>query len=64
MSQPEWTAVRVTRRQARLMAEAIWTLQERLKLYAEIAHVKDGTTVKDQLALAEIRRRLYLASWQ
>lgn len=62
MSRPEWREVRVTRRQARAMAEAIWTLQQRLALYAEIAHIRDGTTVKDQLALTEIRRRLYVAA--
>lgn len=62
MSRPEWTEVRVTRRQAKQMADALWTLERRVKLYAEIANVDYRPTVKDQLALMEIRRRLIVAA--
>jgi len=44
------------------MAMAIWNLQQRVAQYAEIGGIRDSTTVKDQIALAEIRRRLYLAA--
>lgn len=62
MSKPEWREIRVTRRQARTMAAAIWNLQLRMERYAEQAHVRVGTTHKDEIALMEIRRRLYLAA--
>lgn len=45
----------VTRRQARMMAEAVWRLQSKADAVAP-------TTVKDQLMLAELRRRLHLAA--
>lgn len=59
---PQWREVRVTRKQARAMAEAIWRLQQRVEQYAEIGHIDNYSTVKDQIALAEIRRRLYVAA--
>jgi hypothetical protein len=61
MTAPEWREVRVTRKQARAMAEAIWNLQLRMERYAEVANVRVGTRRKDQVALDEIRRRLYCA---
>jgi hypothetical protein len=62
MAKPEWTEVRVTKRQARAAAEAMWRMEERVRLYAEIGSVQDGTTNRDRIALAEMRRRLYVAS--
>ena len=43
------------------MATAIWNLERRVALYAEVAGVQNRTSIKDQIALAEIRRRLYVA---
>jgi hypothetical protein len=43
------------------MAEAIWNLELRVARYAEVAGIENRTTVKDQIALAELRRRLYVA---
>jgi hypothetical protein len=62
MSKPEWRHVEVTRRQADAMAAALWTQEQRVRLYAEIANVDYRPTVKDQIALMEIRRRLIVAS--
>lgn len=62
MVAPEWRDVRVTRKQARAMAEAIfWLEQSCIQAYA-IAEMKYQPSVKSQLALAEIRRRLYVAA--
>jgi hypothetical protein len=52
MTAPEWREVRVTRKQAERMATAIWRLQQ-----GEL-----WPSIKDQIALAGIRRRLYLAA--
>ena len=62
MSKPEWREVKVTRKQARVMAEAIWNLEQRMMLYREMAYVSNLPSVKDRIALAEIRRRLYVAA--
>ena len=62
MSRPQWVSVPVTRRQAKAMADALWTQERRVRLYAEIANIDHRPTVKDQIALAEIRRRLIVAA--
>ena len=59
---PEWREVRVTRKQARAMAEAIWWLEQEAIQLAEIAHVDRRPSVKSRIALMEIRRRLYVAA--
>lgn len=62
MSAPEWREVRVTRKQAQAMAEAIfWLEQSCIQAYA-IADMDWKPSVKSQIALMEIRRRLYLAA--
>jgi hypothetical protein len=50
-----YVPVEVTRTQARQMAEAIWRLESTASTVAT-------PTVKDQIALSELRRRLYLAA--
>lgn len=55
MSAPEWTRVSLTKRQASLMANALWRLQSSADAYF-------ATPVKDQQMLAELRRRLHLAA--
>lgn len=62
MSKPEWREVRVTRKQARTMAEAIWYLEQSCRQAYEIAHMDYRPSVKSRLALDEIRRRLYCAA--
>jgi hypothetical protein len=62
VSKPEWRDVRVTRKQARDMAQAIWYLEQNAIQLAEIAHVEWKPSVKSRLALMEIRRRLYVAA--
>ena len=54
--------VGVTRRQARLMAEAVWRLEQEADRYAEIAHIQVYRTVRDREMLADLRRRLYTAA--
>lgn len=58
----EWRRILVTRRQAAEMADAIFYLQQRAELFAEVAGVQNKPTVAGRVALHSLRVRLYAAA--